>query len=409
MLVRRAIVALPIIVISLISGCAVPEKAPLVASAAKRQPAEAPAAQPAKPIPLAPAATPQLLGVRPTKPPAGQPLPNLPREAYYGAPCSPALPYAANYTWSPPGIKGPWPADEYLHDGGDADEPVTVSPEWRIEGLNVEDAVAHYDTPDGRTLVEQTNCTYVYAPRFSSVRSVVALVANEYVDGPSNFQKPIRVVRYEERAKVRTNVEQQQPLGATANLRPGFYLQEQHDDAFSKNLLPSGVQHALLPFEDFSVIRSGVMQGNEKARLAEAVDAAIAWTKDDGVRVFVNRQRAAIVTGDQKAQALFTVKEPENGRLRICKIASTPAAQPGEFVEFTLRYDNVGDQVLGNIVILDSLTTRLEYVPDSASSSRKAFFTTKTNLAESLELRWEIDEAIQPGEGGIVRFRCRVR
>ncbi len=408
MLHRRALALIVVLTVATVPACAVPEKAPLIAANAKRQPVEGAAAQP-KPIPLAPAATPQLLGVRPTKPPAGQPLPSLPREAYYGQPCAPPLPYAAGGPWSPPGIKGPWPADEYLHDGGDADEPVSVSPEWRVEGLNVEDAVAHYDTPDGRTLVEQTNCTYVYAPRFSSVRSVVALVSNEYVDGPSNFQKPLHAVRYEERSKVRTNVEQQQPLGATANLRPGLYLREQHDDAFSTNLLPSNVEQALLPFEDFSIIRSGAMQGNEKARLAEAVDAAIAWTKDDGVRVFINREKAAMNTGDQKAQVLFTVKEPENGRLRICKIASTPAAQPGEFVEFTLRFDNVGDQVLGNIVILDSLTTRLEYVPNSASSSRKAHFTTKTNLAESLELRWEIDEAIEPGEGGVVRFRCKVR
>jgi hypothetical protein len=51
----------------------------------------------------------------------------------------------------------------------------------------------------------------------------------------------------------------------------------------------------------------------------------------------------------------------------------------------------------------------LEYVADSAQSSVKAEFAAQPNEGESLVLRWEITEPIEPGEGGIVRFRCRVR
>ena len=89
-------------------------------------------------------------------------------------------------------------------------------------------------------------------------------------------------------------------------------------------------------------------------------------------------------------------------------VASTQTAQPGEFIDFTLRFDNVGDQPLGNIVLIDNLTTRLEYVADSAQSSVKAEFAAQGNEGESLVLRWEITDPIEPGEGGIVRFRCRV-
>jgi uncharacterized repeat protein (TIGR01451 family) len=411
---RFALVA--VLTAALVPACAAPDAIPKLASAKRAQPAEpvqAEAEQAAAPAAAAPPALPQqefrVIGDRPIKAGAAQSLPVLPRETYAGAACPPALPYGAIGPWAPPGIKGPYPYDEYLHDGGDAEQPVSVSPEWRVDGLNVEDTVAHYDTLDGRTKVEPSNCTYIYAPRFSSVRSVVALVSNDFIDGPTRLSKPLTANRIETRAFVRTNVEQQQPIGQTANLRANIYQRDQGNEVYSTQLIPFKTQAALLPFEDLSIIRSGALQNNDKARLAEAADAAIAWTKDVGVQVQINRQQAVIQTGAQRAQVIYTVKEPENGRLRICKIASTPAANPGEFVEFTLRYDNVGDQVLGNIVILDSLTARLEYVAESATSSRKAVFSTAMNGAESLELRWEIDEPVQPGDGGIVRFRCKVR
>ena len=65
-----------------------------------------------------------------------------------------------------------------------------------------------------------------------------------------------------------------------------------------------------------------------------------------------------------------STKVARKPKLRIIKVASTQTAIPGETVDFTLRVDNIGTQVVGNAVILDSLTTRLEYVPDSAQSSR---------------------------------------
>lgn len=61
------------------------------------------------------------------------------------------------------------------------------------------------------------------------------------------------------------------------------------------------------------------------------------------------------------------------------------------------------------MTIIDNLTTRLEYVPDTAQCSLRANFLTEENYGESLVLRWEILEPMKPGEGGVIRFRCRVR
>lgn len=351
----------------------------------------------------------QALGVSTSKPVVGDALPAMPRDCGPMGACPAPLPYMAGGTWAPPGLKGPFPRDEYLHDGGDAEEPVAVSPEWRVQGLNIEDTVAHYDLPDGKTLVTESNCAYVYAPRFSSVRTVTNVVAGELTEGPVRASKPEAVARMADNAQVGTKTEQLVPLGRIGNFKPGNFQGNVNTAVTSYAVLPAAAIQTFLPFENLSVIRSGAMQGSEKARLAEASESAIVWTKNDGVKVLIGGQKAAIHTSDSKAQVIYRIDEPTNGRLRICKVASTPAAQPGDFVDFTIRYDNVGDTMIGNIVILDSLTARLEYVADSALSSRKAQFSSRENAAESLELRWEIDEPLEPGDGGIVKFRCRVR
>jgi len=91
------------------------------------------------------------------------------------------------------------------------------------------------------------------------------------------------------------------------------------------------------------------------------------------------------------------------------KLASRSAAQPGDIVEFTLRWDNVGSQVMGNVTIMDHLTTRLEYVEGSAKSDVAADFFAEPNPTGSAVLRWEIREPIAAGKGGILQFKCKVR
>ena len=81
--------------------------------------------------------------------------------------------------WKPPAIKGPWPPDEYVCDGGDLNHDVYVKPDWTVVGLDQQDTVAHFDTLDGQTLVAASNCVCVYAPRFAAVRQVSTPIVYE--------------------------------------------------------------------------------------------------------------------------------------------------------------------------------------------------------------------------------------
>ena len=89
--------------------------------------------------------------------------------------------------------------------------------------------------------------------------------------------------------------------------------------------------------------------------------------------------------------------------------ALSPFAEPGDEVAFTIRFDNVGTETIGNVTIIDNLTTRLEYVPETAQCSIPAQFGTQVNEGDSLVLRWEITDPLEPGDGGVIRFTCRVR
>ena len=100
---------------------------------------------------------------------------------------------------------------------------------------------------------------------------------------------------------------------------------------------------------------------------------------------------------------------PNHPCLRVIKIASKKQARPGEIIDFTIRFDNLGNQTIKNVVLVDNLTTRLEYVPPTAQSSRRAEFSTSANEGDSLVLRWDFVDPLAPGEGGLVRFNCRVR
>jgi uncharacterized repeat protein (TIGR01451 family) len=300
--------------------------------------------------------------------------------------------------------------DELLCDGGDAPPGVLVAPDWKIYGLNSQDTVAHYDTLDGRTLVEPSNCVCIYAPRFGAVRTITRVAASEQVDAPTGMMLPLAAVKQHDVKIAASSLQRLQAQGqASANL-PEDFVTRQNGAPLTNVLMPLGFQENFLPYENFLLLRQGLYDNNEKARLSQAIDAAIVWSHDQALQVTIEGQTAIALTGDRRAQAVYTVKDLRTcPKLRVVKVASAQSASPGDIVDFTIRFDNIGDQPLGNIVLVDNLTTRLEYVVGSAQASVPAKFSTQANSGESLVLRWEMTNPVEPNQGGLVRFRCKVR
>jgi uncharacterized repeat protein (TIGR01451 family) len=317
---------------------------------------------------------------------------------------------AAYPTWTPPGIRPPWPEDEYLRDGGDCGVPAGATGLSGIAGLQMEDTVAVYDTLDGRTLATPSNEVYIYSPRFAAVRQVVGLVVTEQKDRLSDVYLNTSLAAPKVIQKIGA-AKQQIQLGNEIGARPvQAFVMKQGDGALSDAIGPRGFQNAFKPYENLSIIRRGVYKNSEKLLLARSHQAAVAWTHDQAVQVILDRRGAMAAAQYEQSESIFTVDlPPGNPKLRIVKTASAPDALPGEEVWFTIRFDNVGNQTIGNVVVIDSLSTRLEYVEGSAQCSREAKFSTQPNEGESLVVRCEIADPLEAGHGGVIRFCCKVR
>jgi uncharacterized repeat protein (TIGR01451 family) len=287
--------------------------------------------------------------------------------------------------------------------------PAGVRADWTINGLEQEDAIGHYDTIDGRVIVQPTNRVCIYAPRFAAVRRVDSVAAHERRQLIEIVDERTHLIEADETTPVVASLQRHK---ASVNLaeRPPELFRAREQAGGTENLLAvMDVYGGLAPYCDFTIVRTGQLTGDEKPLVEKAVQAAITWTGDQAAQVlFENKQAVANVQVEQVG-TVYRVDQPNSPRLRIIKMASTGHALPGEEVEFTIRFDNVGDQVMGNVTIVDNLATRLEYVPDSAKSTVLVKFTTEPNGAGSSVLRWEIRDPLKPGEGGVLQFRTRVR
>ena len=329
-----------------------------------------------------------------------------PANGVEGAP----MPYSPRGPWSPPGLRQPWPEDEYLRDGGDEGRPTGISKRGEVAGLEMEDTVAHYNTLDGRTLVEPSNEVYLYSPRFGAVRQVVGLVANEErqrLGGVDMKEKLSTPTTTQFVANTKQNIQPGNKIGA----RPPVAMRsKQSRDILSTSIGPRAFQSSFQPYENLSIIRKGAFEATEMPLLARGSTAAITWTNNQAVQILLERQGAMAEVKYDQSMSIYTVDSPPGRpKLRLVKVASTPFAKPGEEVDFTLRFDNVGNQPIGNVTILDSLNTRLEYIEGSAQCSVDAKFSSTANEGGSVVVRCEVKNALEPGQCGILRFRCRVR
>jgi uncharacterized repeat protein (TIGR01451 family) len=311
--------------------------------------------------------------------------------------------------WAPDGIALPWPHDEYICDGGDINEDANIKMDESIVGVDQEDTIAHYKTLDGRKEITASNKVCIYAPRFAAVRHVAVPIITEVHERMAGIEKTDKLNLHDKAFLTTTAVQPESLRGEQAIDLASIFRERKAGNELARTNAPYMARGEFLPFEDFALIRRGVYEQGDKPRLAISAQAAEVWLDKKAVQVVIDGKMAVEAAGVSGSQETRVYELEGKPRLRICKVASKSDAKVGETVEFTLRFDNIGEQPVSNVTIIDSLTTRLEYVEGSQSSSREAKFDTQENAGESLVLRWALTEPLQVNEGGIVRFQCRVR
>ena len=299
---------------------------------------------------------------------------------------------------------------EYVVTGGDSKGEMYSREDWSVENLDKEDSVAHFDTIDGRILSEPTNRLFLYSPRFGAARQVVGPVSGESRVMLESANTSAQAVQREGVQAVDARTAETKPLGAAQNVGVAGAESAMAPTIGSSRvmLMEASAQlrlHALLTSATVDNLAT-----NDASLLLEGALAAQGWSGEQKVAVALDTVNAFSNTYLEGAGTIYSVKDDtKTSKLRVIKIANKDAARPGELVEFTLRFENIGDEPIGNVTILDNLSARLAYVDNTAKSSVPAEFLAELNEQGSLNLRWEITEPLEPKEFGIVRFICKVR
>lgn len=322
------------------------------------------------------------------------------------------------------GHSGSRPLDEEtIHDGGDRLYPAGFDAGGRLGGVDPEDTVAEYRDSAGRRQIVASNRVCLCAPRFFALRKECPIGFTESAYGPLHrtLVKSGLLIESREPSVMLKKADQLRQFDG--RVRPSVNLGIDRLGHYTALKVLSAQTLDLGPLEAIGTKR--ILTLTEKAK-AEAIQqfkvvkqfstvvnlagveqiegtAVIARYKD-GPEVI----SATVQTRDLTVCCCETPIPPEKP-LVLVKCADKSCVNPGDVVTFTLRYSNVGGRPMTDVAVVDSLSPRLEYVPDSAQADRDAVFTVQPNEAGAQLLRWEITGTLLPGQSGRIRFQAKVR
>jgi hypothetical protein len=251
---------------------------------------------------------------------------------------------------------------ECLHDGGDHMRSMGFDNQKRLQGIDPSDTVIEFSTPGGKKF-SPSNRVCICIPRFAAMRSELNIDANHGYSGPQIHVQSIGD-RYVVSKHPSIGIAQfLQPIAAIGQMRA------------------NGILSPIFPI-----------------------------TKDTWTG------RPAAVAVWQGLQITSQVRDVEDLTVYPdCGLVLTKSMEPrnpqkiGDEVVFYLHYRNSTLHPMSDIIITDSLTTRIEYIEGTQKSDRPATFTGSPNEAGSLTLRWQIDAPLLPGQSGTITFKALIK
>lgn len=284
----------------------------------------------------------------------------LPGEQRLGTPAFlPVIPCSAVPLFDP--LLGPKPlTEECFVNGGDGKFRLGVGPNGQIGGLDPTDVVAEY-TFGNKRKVGTSNIVCICVPRFVARRSDIIASGFQALTGAGGATQVVTRSVFSQRAASEVAVQREKTLGVIGKDRPS---------------------------------------------------AAVALTM---LHAFGSRTRLEATYSASGVRAIGSIAEPDElsnfpGDLTITKSVDPKGPYKlGDEITITIHYVNNTREAAKDLIISDSLSTRLEYVVGSAAADRPSNVTTAENEAGSVAIRFELLGAIQPGTKGIVVFKAKIR
>ncbi|MGE5193246.1 MAG: hypothetical protein ACM3U2_12185 [Deltaproteobacteria bacterium] len=300
--------------------------------------------------------------------------------------------------------------DEYLFDGGDHGSPLFFEQD-RIGGMQPEDTAASYVDECQQRRIAPSNCVAIYSPRFAAVTSISQPIEDVGGGRPTQAVVSRSGVGLVNRVGTFAQHQRDATERLVTRVRGSGLKGEVTAQEFDRPQAIHGHVHTTTPVQDFGFLRTGVFKQADEPRLAESIQSAVVWTRDQNPVIAAKTEGAVELKGRFQQLEMVGRENRCDGkaRLRIVKLADRSAAQSGDVVTFTIRFDNIGDREVHDVVIVDNLTARLEYIDDSATCDLKGDLFLQDNGEGSLILRWELAEPLAAHSGGVVTFQARVR
>jgi uncharacterized repeat protein (TIGR01451 family) len=309
----------------------------------------------------------------------------------------------------PPGGR-PWlPKDEYLCDGGDRGIPIHFGGDGGLRGIDPRDALVLFHD-NARPRILPTNTVCIYAPRFASVRASVGaneslviqhLDTNARVQGPETGAIRQGPRKFDQTAALEASRHRSRASGLSTRVYAGEHAELR---------VLSGVDTATHMALHELVQGPDKVKGRAKAVLGKRTIGANLLNKVDTIVM------TGIVQGGGQMVMTWTPRElagvetpPNKPGLSVIKQVDVDQAETGDPVTFAIRFKNMGNSAIRAVSIVDSLMPRLEYAANSATGPAGTIFSAATNKGGTLELRWDLPDALLPGAEGTVSFRAVVR
>lgn len=296
-------------------------------------------------------------------------------------------------------------------DGGDHLTPAKAAADGEIQHLTAGDTVARYRAEDGleeQACIAVSNCTCVFAPRFASVREVTRPFEDSVIASTSR-------VETDDSVEIDTGLDP--VISGRRRIGPNTARQKSTGLGLETAAVALGVEKELLPdaaIGEEHPQAASLEQNSEPLTRVQDVrdvvgfDIPFAWTCLQEASVIVGEKPAAVISSD-RTTATLRVEEEGRAELTISKSAGSTTARAGEELDFTIAFLNSGERPLADVVLVDALPQRLDYIVDSADATVPASFSTGQGDDGSVVLTWRLTGTLQPRETGFVRFRTRVR
>ena len=158
---------------------------------------------------------------------------------------------------------------------------------------------------------------------------------------------------------------------------------------------------------------SGTFNQQDGIIVAEQMRNAASWTRDQFPVISAVTNNAAAVSSKFKVQQTIGVKDEREttGNVHIVKLADRDLAQSGETITFTIRFQNTGDFDVYDVIIVDNLTPRLQYLAGSAIIDKQhpGEVSAEPNGEGSEILTFKLDQPLKGHESGTITFEATVR